>query len=92
MLMLLNHEPSEGNGTSHAPHEEWKLSVPLLRALEAFALQPGTGQREAMARLKFNLEEALRTLSHLEWQRGLSNERLLEENIRALLAESKEFE
>lgn len=91
--MLLSIGPMEGEGTHLPPHEEWKLSVPLLSALEELVLQDGTGQCEAMVRLKPHLEEALKTLTRLEQQRGLSNnERLLGESIRVLLAEIKEVE
>ena len=91
ILILLSPRPAERDGTPYAHHDEWKPSIPLLESLEELLLQPGTGQREAMARLKPHLEEALRTLTRIEQQRGLSEkERTLEENVRTLLAEIKE--
>lgn len=77
----------------HAQHEEWEPNVALRRSLERMPLQPGTGQREAIARLKPHLEEAVRTLTRLERWRGLSDkERHQEAALRMLLSATKETE
>jgi hypothetical protein len=52
--------------------EEWEPSGALTSALEEMSLLPGTERNGDLARLEPCVQEALRTLEHLEWQRGLS--------------------
>ena len=52
--------------------QEWEPSGALTSALEEMSLLPGTERNGDLARLEPYVEEALRTLEHLERQRGLS--------------------
>jgi hypothetical protein len=53
-------------------YQEWEPSDILTSALGNVSLQPGTNQDGQLAKLKPHLQEALRTLEHLERQRILS--------------------
>jgi hypothetical protein len=52
--------------------EEWKPSGALTSALEGMSLLPGTERNGDPTRLEPYVQEALKTLEHLERQRGLS--------------------
>jgi hypothetical protein len=66
--------------------KEWEPSGALTSALEEMSLLPGTEQNGDLAKLEPHVEEALRTLEHLERQRGLSEkEKTRAEALRMLL-------
>ncbi len=79
-----------------------KMSVPgydresveiVLRNLRAMPLAPGPAQRDAIARLRPHLEEALSALDHLERARGLSTEeRQQQEALHSLRSAIEELE
>lgn len=72
-------------------HDEWEPGGALRNGLGGLSLRTETDQRENLARLKPDLEEALRTLARLERQRGLSDrERRRDQALRMLMSATRE--
>jgi hypothetical protein len=64
--------PNRPERERECEQDEWEPSGALTSTLEEMSLLPGTERNGDLARLAPCVQEALRTMEHLERQRGLS--------------------